>query len=202
MRWQPGIALLVVDLQNDFALPGGTLHVRGGEEVVPIANRLIARASAGGSVLAYSKDWHPPETPHFERFGGIWPEHCRRDTWGAQLVPDLIRASPAVFVHKGTGGEDGYSAFTVRDPTTDELRQTGLDGILRRLEVRLIVIVGLATDYCVRHTAVEALAQGFEVVVVREGVRAVDLQPGDGERALAEIASTGGRIVELAKILG
>jgi nicotinamidase/pyrazinamidase len=198
VEWQPDTALVVVDLQNDFADPGGSLYVRRGEEVVPIANALIARAAAAGSVVVYSQDWHPPETPHFRKHGGIWPEHCRRDTWGAQLVPGLLRGSPSIFIHKGTGGEDGYSAFTVRDPTTQEYRLTGLDGILRRLGVVRLVVVGLATDYCVRHTGVEALEHGFDVVVIREAVRAVDLEPGDGERALQELAARGALVVESA----
>ena len=200
MGWGPETALAIVDLQNDFADPKGSLYVRGGEEVVPVANRLIEQAVAGGSLLVYSKDWHPEHTPHFRSSGGIWPEHCRRDTWGAQFVRGVARGSPALFIHKGTGGEDGYSMFTVRDTETDDRRQTGLAAILRRLRVERLVIGGIATDYCVRHTALEALALGFRVVVVREAVRAVDLEPGDGERALREIAAHGGVVADVASL--
>lgn len=104
MNWGPATALLVVDLQNDFAMPNGSLYVRGGEDVVPIANRLIAATAPEGAVVVYSKDWHPEQTPHFSAYGGVWPEHCRRDTWGAELVSGLARVGTAVVVHKGTGG--------------------------------------------------------------------------------------------------
>jgi nicotinamidase/pyrazinamidase len=197
----PATALVVVDVQNDFGHPDGSLYVRGGEEVVPVVNELVRRARAGGAPVVYSKDWHPERTPHFRTSGGVWPEHCVRNTWGAELVAGLDVASPALFVHKGTGGEDGYSAFTVRDPTTDERRATGLDALLRRLGVERVVVAGLATDYCVRHTALDALALGFATAVVRDAARAVDLQPGDGDRALEEIAARGGIVASAAATL-
>jgi nicotinamidase/pyrazinamidase len=193
--WDAETALAVVDLQNDFAHPDGSLYVRGGERLVPTINRLVALAQAGESIVVYSRDWHPDRTPHFKKYGGVWPVHCVRGTWGAELVADLAVVSPALFVHKGTGGEDGYSAFTVRDPTSDERHATGLDVALRRLGVERLVIAGIATDYCVRSTALDALARGFQPVVVRDAVAAVDLKPGDGERALEEIAAHGGHVV-------
>lgn len=193
--WGHDAALLVVDVQNDFADPRGSLYVKGGEQVVESVNRLVAHAQAGGSFVVYSKDWHPPRTPHFQADGGVWPVHCVRGTWGAELVPDLAIATPSVFIHKGAGGEDGYSAFSVRDPSSQEHRATGLDGILRRLGVERLVIAGIATDYCVLETARDALSNGFVPVVVRDAVRAVDLKPGDGDRALANIASSGGMVV-------
>jgi nicotinamidase/pyrazinamidase len=198
LAWDPATALVVVDLQNDFGHPEGSLSVRGGDEVVPVVNRLTAAAQAAGSPVVYSRDWHPEQTPHFRTQGGVWPEHCRRGTWGAELLAGLELASAAVFVHKGTGGEDGYSAFTVREPSGGAERPTGLDALLRRLGVARVVVVGLATDYCVRHTALDALALGLGTTVVRDAVRAVDLQPGDGERALEEIAGRGGRVVSAA----
>jgi len=194
-RWGPETALVAVDVQNDFGHPRGTLYVRGGEEIVPIVNRLVTEARAAGSVVVYSKDWHPESTPHFQKYGGVWPVHCVRNTWGAEFLSDLLIATPAVFVHKGTGGEDGYSAFTVRDPTSEARQGTGLDAILRRLGVRHLVLVGIATDYCVRATALDAIANGFEATVLEQAVRAVDLEPGDGARALEEIASHGGSVV-------
>jgi nicotinamidase/pyrazinamidase len=194
-RWGPETALLIVDVQNDFAHPRGSLYVRGGEEIVSIVNRLVADAQAGGSFVVYSKDWHPRVTPHFRTHGGVWPEHCVRNTWGAEFLDELAIATPAVIVHKGTGGEDGYSAFTMRDPSSEERRATGLDAILRQLGVRTLVIVGIATDYCVRATTLDAIAHGFEPVVLAEAVRAVDLQPGDGARALEEMAARGARVV-------
>lgn len=195
LDWDPKTALLVVDLQNDFAHPDGSLYVRGGERVVDDVNRLVARAQAGGSTVVYTKDWHPHQTPHFRTSGGVWPEHCRRGTWGAELVPGLELATAAVFVHKGTGGEDGYSAFTVRDPLGESRRSTGLEAVLRRLGVERVVLAGLATDYCVKESGLDALSLGFGLAVVRDAVRAVDLRPGDGDRALEELASRGAAIV-------
>jgi nicotinamidase/pyrazinamidase len=195
LTWGPETALVAVDLQNDFAHPDGSLYVRGGEQVIPVVNRLVEEARRAGSPVVYSKDWHPEQTPHFRTSGGPWPEHCRRGTWGAELVRELAIASPALFVHKGTGGEDGYSAFTVRDPVTGERRPTGLDAALRRLGVTRLVLAGIATDYCVRETALDALALGYRPAVVRAAVRAVDLAPGDGDRALAEIAARGALVV-------
>src|SRR5436309_1241683 len=109
-------ALLVVDVQNDFADPKGSLYVRGGEWVPAAANGETARARAAGTLVVYTQDWHPESTPHFAKDGGIWPVHCVGGTWGAEFHPNLDVAEDAVVLRKGTGGEDGYSAFTVRDP--------------------------------------------------------------------------------------
>ncbi|HWO93512.1 MAG TPA: isochorismatase family protein [Dehalococcoidia bacterium] len=186
-------ALLVVDVQNDFADPGGSLYVRGGEEVVPIANREIASARAAGALVVYTQDWHPESTPHFQKDGGIWPVHCVHDTWGAAFSAGLdVRGE---IVRKGVGGEDGYSGFTVRDPGSGAEHPTVLEQLLRSRGIRRIVLLGIATDYCVRETALDALRLGFDVTVLREGIRGVDLQQGDSERALAAIVAAGGRIV-------
>lgn len=201
-KWSPETALLVVDVQNDFAHPRGSLYVRGGEEIVPFVNQLVVQARAGGSIVVYSKDWHPEQTPHFRSSGGVWPDHCVRNTWGAELVRELIVATPAVFVHKGVGGEDGYSAFTVRDPVSEARNATGLDRILRRLGVGGVVIAGIATDYCVRATSLDALEHGFDVVALTSAIRAVDLAPGDGARALEEIAARGARVVSGETYIG
>jgi len=107
-------ALIVVDVQNDFADPAGSLYVRGGEEIVPPVNAQIDEALAAGALVAYTQDWHPPTTPHFQKDGGIWPVHCVAGTWGAELHADLHVEGP--IVKKGSGGEDGYSGFSVRDP--------------------------------------------------------------------------------------
>jgi nicotinamidase/pyrazinamidase len=185
-------ALLVVDLQNDFADPSGSLHVPGGAAVVEYANTLIQGARNTGTKVAYSQDWHPPVTPHFAVHGGTWPVHCVRGTWGAAFHPGLIVAGEAV--QKGTGGEDGYSAFTVRDPVTGTERPTRLVTVLRSAGISTVVIVGLALDYCVLDSALDALRLGFRTVVNREGTRPVELQPGDGERALARMAAAGADI--------
>ena len=122
-------ALIVVDLQNDFADPAGGLSVTGGDEIVPLVNAEIAAAQAGGALIAYTQDWHPPHTPHFAQDGGIWPVHCVQDTWGAKLHPDLVVDGP--IIRKGANGEDGYSGFTMRDPVTGETIPTELEGLLR-----------------------------------------------------------------------
>jgi nicotinamidase/pyrazinamidase len=185
----PETALLVVDVQNDFADPSGNLSVRGGDEIVPFVNEQVRAARAAGSLVAYTQDWHPPHTPHFAQDGGIWPVHCVQDTWGAELHPALDVAGPVV--QKGSHGEDGYSGFTMRDVLTGETMPTVLETLLRDADAERVVICGLATDYCVRATSLDALRLGFETTVLAAGIRAVDLQPGDGERALAEIAAAG-----------
>jgi nicotinamidase/pyrazinamidase len=186
-------ALLVVDVQNDFADPSGSLYVASGEDVVPVANREAARARATGAMVAYSCDWHPPETPHFQIQGGIWPVHCVRETWGAQFHPDL--KVDGELIHKATGPEDGYSAFSVQHLPTGEVRGTGLQELMAQHQITKVVVVGIATDYCVRETALDALRLGYQVEVLREGIRAVDLHRGDGVRAIAEIERGGARIV-------
>jgi nicotinamidase/pyrazinamidase len=185
-------ALLVVDVQNDFADPKGSLYVRGGEDVVPVANREIEQARAARAYVVYTQDWHPESTPHFEKDGGIWPVHCVQDTWGAAFHPDLVVEGDVV--QKGTGGEDGYSGFTVRDPESGDTQRTKLEGLLRDHGVERLVILGLATDYCVKDTSLDARELGFDVEVIGEGIRAVDLKPGDGERAIEAIIEAGGHI--------
>ncbi|MGH2794126.1 MAG: isochorismatase family protein [Actinomycetota bacterium] len=181
--------MCVVDVQNDFADPGGSLYVAEGEKVVPFANEQIALARDAGAFVVYSQDWHPPETPHFAKDGGVWPVHCVRDTHGAAFHPDLI--VDGHLVRKGTGGEDGYSAFTVADPVTGERSPTDLESWLRDRSVRRVVVVGLATDYCVKATSLDAVSKGFAATVLRTGIRAVDLEPGDGERAIEEMRGAG-----------
>ena len=192
-RYDEETVLLVVDVQNDFADPAGSLSVKGAEEVVEVANREAARARAAGALVVYTRDWHPPDTPHFEARGGIWPEHCIRDTWGAEFHPDL--EIEGELIHKATGPEDGYSAFSVQHLPTGEVRGTGLAELLREHGVRHVVIVGIATDYCVRESGLDAARLGFDTEVLTEGVRAVDLEEGDGERALAELERAGVRLI-------
>jgi nicotinamidase/pyrazinamidase len=189
-RYDGTTALLVVDVQNDFADPDGSLYVRDAESVIDVTNAEIETARAAGALIVYTQDWHPPDTPHFAKDGGTWPVHCVGGTWGAELHPRLTVVD-AERIRKGTGGEDGYSAFTVADPVSREASATELDHLLRERGIRRVVILGLATDYCVRSTALDATALGYEATVVAEGVRAVDLEPGDGQRALDEIAAAG-----------
>ena len=137
----------------------------------------------------YTQDWHPPRTPHFVTDGGPWPVHCVRDTWGAAFHPDLVVAGRSV--RKGTGGEDGYSGFTMRDPTSGDDASTGLDELLRPLGVERVVVVGLALDYCVKATALDAVALGYSCVVPRRATAPVEVHPGDGAAAEAELAAAG-----------
>jgi len=185
-------ALLVVDIQNDFADSKGSLYVKEGEQVVPIANREMERALGAGAIVVYTQDWHPESTPHFEKDGGIWPVHCVQGTWGAEFHPDLVVKGE--IVRKGTRGEDGYSAFTVRDPQSGAQEGTDLEPLLRKHGIEKVVIVGLATDYCVRETALDARRLGFDATIVGEGVRGVNLQPGDDERAIRDAILAGARV--------
>ncbi len=193
-EYAPGTALLAVDVQNDFADPSGGLAVAGAEEILAMLNREIDAARTSGAFVAYTQDWHPASTPHFAKDGGTWPVHCVGGTWGAEIHPGLV-ADAGPSVRKGTNGEDGYSGFTMRDPLTGATVPTELDGLLRSHGIRRVVIGGLATDYCVRATALDAIALGYETHVLVECVRPVEVAPGDGERALAEMERAGAQLV-------
>jgi nicotinamidase/pyrazinamidase len=182
-RYDPKAALLIIDVQNDFADPKGSLSVSGGVAVIPKINAEISMATSAGAMVVATQDWHPESTPHFAKDGGIWPVHCVADTWGAELYPDLQLPADAPRVHKGTGGEDGYSGFTMRDPVTGEEKSTGLDALLRERGIERVVIMGLATDYCVQATVLDAARLGYYTAVLTDACAPVDLQPGDGERA-------------------
>jgi nicotinamidase/pyrazinamidase len=181
-------ALIVVDVQNDFADPSGNLYVAGGEIVVPRVNVEIMRARAAGALVVYTQDWHPESTPHFEKDGGVWPVHCVKETWGAELHPKLEVSGPVI--RKGSNGEDGYSGFTMRDPSTGEETSTPLRALLEEKGIEQVVVVGLALDVCVKATALDA-AEDFETSVVVDATAPVELQPGDGQRAVEELKSSG-----------
>jgi nicotinamidase/pyrazinamidase len=189
LEYNRDTALVVVDVQNDFADPNGNLYVNGGEKVVSVVNGEIANARSAGARVVYTADWHPDTTPHFAKDGGIWPVHCVGDTWGAAFHPDLIVDGPVV--RKGRGGEDGYSGFSMKDPGTGEVFETGLRGQLERWGVDKIVVCGLATDYCVKATALDGVEYGFGVTLLQGAVASVDLAPGDGERAIDEMKQAG-----------
>jgi len=193
-RFDERTALVIVDVQNDFADPSGSLAVTGGEAIVPRVNDAIAQATEAEALVVATQDWHPGVTPHFSKDGGIWPVHCVRGTWGAELHPDLVLPAGALRIRKGTNGEDGYSGFTVRDPLTGQETATKLEARLRARGIERLVVCGLATDYCVRATALDGARLGFEVELLADAVAAVDLTPDDGERALAEMADAGIRM--------
>jgi nicotinamidase/pyrazinamidase len=190
-RYRPESALIVVDVQNDFADPAGNLSVAGADRILPTVNGEIAMATSAGAVVVATQDWHPESTPHFAKDGGLWPVHCVAGTWGAELHPDLALPQDAPRIRKGANGEDGYSGFNVRDPVTEALLPTELEALLRARGVQDVVVVGLATDYCVKATALDARRLGFETAVLTDAIAAVELAPGDGERAIDELRGAG-----------
>jgi nicotinamidase/pyrazinamidase len=184
-------ALLIVDVQYDF-LPGGKLGVPNGDQVLDPINRLIALFAGRGLPVYASRDWHPENHCSFAARGGPWPPHCIADTHGAAFADALQLPADAIVVSKADSADaDAYSAFS----------GTVLAGHLRSHGVRRVFVCGLATDYCVLNTALDARANGFEVVIVPEGMRAVEVNPGDGERAIARMVEGGAtlaRVDELA----
>jgi nicotinamidase/pyrazinamidase len=188
-RYSPKTALIVVDVQNDFADPAGSLFIKGAGDILPMVNSEARRAAGAGAFVVYTQDWHPESTPHFAKDGGIWPVHCVAETWGAAFHPALDVVGPAV--RKGANGEDGYSGFTMKDPTTGETQPTELEGLLRERGIEKTVVVGLATDYCVSATALDATRLGFDTEVLQDAIAAVDLEPGDGDRARGAMAAAG-----------
>lgn len=178
-------ALLIVDVQNDFC-PGGALAVPNGDEVVKPLNRMVNLAKKNGWLILASRDWHPAVTIHFKDYGGIWPVHCVQNTKGAEFHPDL-NATDAVIISKATRpNEDGYSAF---DGKTD--KGDPLDDFLKKNGVEEIYIGGLATDYCVKASVLDAIKRGFTTYLLLDSCRAVNLKPGDGEKAVDEMKLAG-----------
>lgn len=188
---EPHDALLIVDVQRDF-LPGGSLGVREGDQVVPALNRYIALARQHGIPIVATRDWHPSDHCSFAARDGPWPQHCVANTAGAQFAPALRLPEDAIVVSKATRPEEeAYSAF----------QGTGLAQRLHDAGVKRLLIGGLATDYCVLHSVKDALGAGFEVLVLEDAMRAVDLHPGEGARAVDEMKAGGAmgvRIEDLA----
>lgn len=176
-------ALIIVDVQNDFC-PGGALAVSRGDEVVCPLNKLAEEFLERGDPVFKSRDWHLPTTKHFADYGGTWPVHCVQETQGAEFHPDLIDSPHIRVISKGLGDEDCYSAFD----STDLALQ------LRRLGIEEVWVGGLATDYCVKNTVLDAAKEGFRVKAVTDAMRAVELQPGDGARALKEMQEAGAEL--------
>jgi nicotinamidase/pyrazinamidase len=190
-RYDARTALVVVDVQNDFADPAGSLAVAGAREIIPRINDAIATAREQGAAVVLTQDWHPETTPHFAKDGGIWPVHCLAGTWGAELHPALDAMDDTPRIRKGVHGEDGYSGFTTRDPITGDTAPTELDGLLRERGIERVVVCGLATDYCVNATALDAIRLGYETFYLEDAVAAVNLAPGDGERATDQMVGAG-----------
>lgn len=184
MEITPKQALIVVDVQNDFC-PGGALAVPHGDEVVEPLNELIDEFLEHGAPVYKSRDWHPARTKHFEAYGGTWPVHCVQNTEGAEFHPALRDDSRIRVISKGLGDKDCYSAFD----------ETNLAAQLHQQDVEEVVVGGLATDYCVKNTVLDALKNGFKVKALKNAMRAVDLQPGDGDLAIEEMRAAGAKIV-------
>lgn len=187
MSSQSKRALIVVDVQNDFC-PGGSLAVAHADEIVVPLNKLIHEFLERGEPVFKTRDWHPPQTKHFADYGGTWPVHCVQQTKGAEFHPDLLDDLHIRVISKGLGDEDCYSGF---DGTDLALQ-------LRRLGVEEVWVGGLATDYCVKNTVLDALKEGFQVKALKDAMRPVELQPGDGDRALEEMRTAGAQIVTSA----
>ena len=198
-------ALVIVDVQNDFCL-GGTLAVADGDAVVPVCNEYMRRAGVAGMPIFASRDWHPPDTAHFAAFGGPWPAHCVQNTPGAEFHPDLHLPEGTLVVDKGTGkSDDGYSMIDALEPPATSApedaeppRRRPLYELLRDMGVTHIHVGGLATDYCVRATTLDARKAGFAVSVLTDACRAVNLAPNDGQRALDEMVAAGATLETLA----
>lgn len=188
-RWnlQPGDVLLVTDIQNDF-LPGGSLAVAGGDEVVPVLNRYIGAFVAQGLPVYATRDWHPERHCSFHAQGGPWPVHCVAGTPGAAFAAALTLPPGTTVISKATSpDQEAYSSF----------QGTDLDSRLRAAGIRRLFIGGLTTDYCVLNTVRDARHLGYEVFVLADAIRAVEVQPGDGQRAEAEMTSLGAHSITL-----
>jgi nicotinamidase/pyrazinamidase len=177
-------ALIVVDVQNDFC-PGGTLAVAHGDEVVAPLNKLIDEFLERGDPVFKTRDWHTPATKHFAKYGGTWPVHCVQNTKGAEFHPALKDDPRIKVISKGLGDTDCYSGFD----------ETDLAAQLHDAGVEELTVGGLATDYCVKNTVLDGLKQGFRVKAVEDAMRAVDVNPGDGERAIEEMRAAGAEII-------
>ena len=183
-------ALIVVDVQNDFC-PGGALAVENGDEVVPVLNRYIERFVALRLPIFATRDWHPVKTTHFKAYGGVWPVHCVQGTHGAEFHPDLKLTPEITIVSAGMAAdEDGYSGFLGRDSSGRSLA-----ALLRDRGVDRLLIGGLATDYCVKHTVLDGIQEGFQVMLIGDAVRGVNLNPGDSEQAIKEMSAAGAIVV-------
>lgn len=190
VRLGPGDALIIVDVQNDF-LPGGALSVSGGEEVIPVLNCYISRFIEQALPVVATRDWHPVNHCSFKSFGGRWPVHCVADTHGAEFSSLLDLPQSAIIVSKDIGqNQSTYSGF----------QETDLAETLRSLNVDRVFVGGLATDYCVFHTVIDARAAGFQVKLLLDAVQAVDVEPEDGDQAIRSMIVRGAEPMEIDEI--
>lgn len=178
-------ALLIVDVQNDFC-PGGTLPVPEGDKVIPVINQYIKIFTKKGWPVLVSRDWHPPKTKHFKEYGGLWPVHCVQNSSGASFHPELKLPEDVIVISKGFDEtKDGYSAFEGLDKEGRNLKM-----ILKELGVKELYVCGLATDYCVKSSALDAV-KDFKVYLFSDAVRGVDVKSGDSHKAMKEMLDKG-----------
>lgn len=188
-------AFLIVDLQIDFC-PGGSLAVGEGDTIVPLINRYLELFRSHGLPVIASRDWHPPVTDHFSQYGGLWPPHCIQGSPGAGFHPALQLPGDATVVSKGSDPHrDDYSALQATLPSGMSLLER-----LKTTGVTHLYLCGLATDYCVKWSALDALREGFRVTLLTDAVKGVELMAGDSQRAVGEIVSAGGELADLADI--
>ncbi len=191
----PKKALIIVDVQNDFC-PGGALPVPDGDKVVAPLNRYTAEFAQSDSLVIASRDWHPPETKHFKSCGGLWPVHCVQNTAGGQFHADLRLPDSAVIISKGMEpDQDSYSAFQGRDEQGRSLRR-----ILQENRVEDLYIGGLATDYCVKASCLDALHNDWQVFLLTDAIRGVDIHPGDSDKAMEEMRKAGAQLITLTQL--
>jgi len=188
-------AFIIVDVQNDFC-PGGALGVPAGHKILPAINKYIKIFSKADTPVFATRDWHPVKSRHFKDFGGVWPVHCIQNTKGAAFHPDLKLPEKAILLYKGMDPDkDCYSAFCAEDASGSSLFDW-----LKRLDVKELYIAGLATDYCVKFTAINAIKQSFKVKILVDAIQGVNLKPDDSEEAIKKIIKMGAKKIKLADL--
>jgi len=179
-------ALLIVDVQNDFC-PGGALAVPDGDKIVPVLNKYIRFFSKNKLPIFASRDWHPKETNHFKQYGGLWPEHCVHHTYGARFYHGLELPGETIILSKGTHpGQDAYSVFESADSNGVHFSK-----LLKKLDINELYIGGLATDYCVKSSVLDALKFGFKVKLLMDAIKGVNIKPDDSEKTIKEMVNKG-----------
>ena len=183
--------LIIIDVQVDFC-PGGALPVPDGDKIIPVINEYIRKFDAAGALIIATRDWHPPNHVSFKTRGGSWPPHCVQGTRGAEFHPGLRLPERTIVVSKATDPtREAYSGF----------EGTSLNEELRRAGVRRVFVAGLATEYCVKNSVLDALKYGFEVFLLEDAVKGIDLTPGDAERAIREMLERGAKKITLSDII-
>ena len=189
---KPNKALLIVDMQNDFC-PGGALGVKQGDKIIPKINRYIKLFSKNKLPIFVSRDWHPKKTAHFKKFGGVWPAHCVQKTKGAAFHPKLKLPKDPILLYKGMDPDkDSYSVFQAEDAFGNSFIQ-----LLKKIGIQEIYIAGLATDYCVKYTAMDAINKGFKIKILVDAVKGVNLKPNDSKEALDFLTRVGAKKLTL-----